>query len=238
MVMPATSAVAARSEVRNIRLATFCEVREFCLLAVSWSGLNRSFKPGGRVERLSAATQFDIQLGSALRSVNHGAHRLAGLQPLSDHNVNMGKAGQHRMIAAAVLDDQYLAVGPEWPFEHDLAIEWGHHLGAGPRGDDQALAFAERIGLLPEFRRNLPARRLDQAADLLGKGRQVGRRRLQAQGRRGDWPLDRRHLLARFGRLLPGWDSRSGLLFGGQALGLLPRGFLLGGLGLRGLLPR
>src|SRR5688572_31051425 len=113
MVMPATSAVAARSEVRNIRLATFCEVREFCLLAVSWSGLNRSFKPGGRVERLSAATQFDIKLGSALRSVNHGAHRLAGLQPLSDHNVHMGKAGQHRMIAAAVLDDQYLAVGPD-----------------------------------------------------------------------------------------------------------------------------
>ena len=56
------------------------------------------------------------------------------------------------MIAVAVLDDQYLAVGPEQALEHDLAIERGHHLGAGPGGDDHALAFAEpSVGDLAEI---------------------------------------------------------------------------------------
>ncbi len=176
-----------------------------------------------------------------MRGFNHGTHRLARLQPLSDDHVHMGKAGQHRMIAAAVLYYQYLPVGPERPFEHDLAIERGHHLGAGAGGDDHPLAFAEGFGALPEFCRNLPPRRPDQAARLPGKGGQVGRRGLQPH-RRGRKALHRGHLFAAVGGSLAPILFLSGRLFlrGCQPLRLFFRRFsrLPGGLGVCGLLPR
>ena len=34
-------------------------------------------------------TQFDVKLRAAFRSVNHSAHRFAGLQPLPDDHIQM-----------------------------------------------------------------------------------------------------------------------------------------------------
>src|SRR4051794_146454 len=93
------------------------------------------------------------------------------------------------MIAAAMLDDQYLPVGAEWSLEGDSAVERRHNLGASPSFQHQTLRSAAGFRRIAEMRDDMPACRGENRIlrPQLGKIGEVavGRRLLHASGGHG-----------------------------------------------------
>src|SRR5260221_7400293 len=84
---------------------------------------------------LTRGYRAGIQLpGGGRRSVgrSHDADRFSREQPLPNNSVYPAQSGKHCMIAAPVLNDQYLPIRPKRPLKNDLAIEWGDDLGQRP----------------------------------------------------------------------------------------------------------
>ena len=60
--------------------------------------------------------QLDVERGAATGTripARHHAHRLAGTQILASLHVQALEAGQHRVVAAAAIDDQQQAIAAE-----------------------------------------------------------------------------------------------------------------------------
>src|SRR5262249_28862777 len=139
------------------------------------------FKPGPGVDRPAAATEFEIEPRLAVPRGIHDADRFSRAQPLSHDDIGAPKSGAQRMISAAVLHNQYVAVAAKRAAKDDLAVMRGDDLGAGEGFDDDALAGAAVGRRVAEAEHEHPARRRRQAILLRREGLEV-LGPLQAQG--------------------------------------------------------